>query len=330
VHTLQLEEPETLIHDHIIYSWPPGDAKGDTHRNAVLPAALTADALSTLPETIDKHLSLLVNVDQHFASFPLYPSPLRILRDIYVFYRALPPQSPYWQTLHQALKLLVLIHIGGDTTLPTPSSDPILLQLIRLKMPSLISSDSGDNNNTPTPTPCFIRSQFGTVIPTLAHKLMKQVLESLEQLLLNQACHEWPHALATLLVLLMAVESIQYHAAKLPYHCLLDGGSGARDSNDRNDSRNTMERKSPAADQQAIDALLRMYHSCFPGCHARLHPEFRNPEPSRPEDVFVEGVKAAASKAGTEYLKRKASEERREGDMGWFFDRLVARLLVGQ
>jgi hypothetical protein len=310
VHAFQIDQLDALFHDHTIYSWPPSDATGDLHTHAVLPAVLTPDAISSLPQTLDKHLSLLVT--QHFALFPLYCSPLRILREVYVFYRALPTQSPYSRTLHQALKLLVLIHIGGDLTLPPPSSDPILTQSMRIAMPNLNTNDDG---NLPTPTPCFIRSQFGAAMPALAHSLLKQVLSSLEHLLLNQACHEWPHTLAILIVVLMAVESIQYHASKLPYHHALDTAAPAT-----RDTRNT--------DQQGVDALLRMYQSCFSGCHARLQPGFSGPDTNKTEDVFVEGVKVAVQKAGMEYLEQRAGEEKRGDDMRWFFDRLVARLLV--
>lgn len=49
---------------------------------------------------------------------------------------------------------------------------------------------------------------------------------------------------------------------------------------------------------------------------------------SKPEDAFVEGVRAAVKKAGMPYLEKRARDERGGEDMGWFFDRLAAQLLV--
>ncbi|KAF2710497.1 hypothetical protein K504DRAFT_431113 [Pleomassaria siparia CBS 279.74] len=321
VHALQIKNTNALYHEHIIYSWPPSKAPGDTHLHAVLPAVLTPEALSTLPDTLDTHLSLLVT--QHFRSFPLYCSPLRILREIYIFYRSLSINTPSSRLIHQALKLLVLVHIGGDLTLPSPTSDATLEQLIRTTMP--------ENVQRTTPTPCFIRSQLGSVMPTLAQKLMNEVLSSLELLLLNRECSEWPIALAVLLVVLMTVESTQYHAAKVAYHHSYDSDpstsqqpTGANEGNDDH-----------TVDDADIKSLLTFYLACFSGCHARLKPDWRgeskraSPLAIGPEDRFVESVREAVKRASPDlYLAGKAGSKRQGEDMGFFFDRLVARVLV--
>ncbi|KAF2474600.1 uncharacterized protein BDR25DRAFT_301288 [Lindgomyces ingoldianus] len=329
-HAIEVYDSNALYHKHVIYSWLPGSSTGDIHTHVVLPAALTPEALDTLSDTLDTHLSLLVT--QHFRSFPLYASPLRILREVYIFYRSLPTNTPHSRLLHQSLKLLVLVHIGGDLTLPTPSSDPILAQLVRTSMALDLDEEEI------TPTPCFIRSQLGSVMPTIALSLMKDVLFRLEQLFLNRECHEWPVALAVLIIVLMTIESIQYHAAKLPYHHKYDtkptSGQKAEE----------MERK---VDEQGIKSLFSFYTACFSGCHARLRPDWEgeagpsteNPNPGfspnnqspdlKSEDKFIESVREAvkrASQAG--YLAIKANEEREGEDMVFFFDRLVARLLL--
>lgn len=332
VHALQIEDTNALYHDHVIYSWPPSSSPGDVHTHTVLPAVLTPEALSTLPEMLDKHLSLLVT--QHFRSFPLYCSPLRILREIYVFYRSLPTSTSSSRLLHQALKLLALVHIGGDLTLPAPSSDPILAQLIRTTMP--------EDVNHITPTPCFIRSQLGSIMPSLAQTLMNDVLSSLELLLLNRECSEWPLTLAVLLVVLMTVESIQYHAAKVAYHHSYDADS----SQTSTEAKETED--DHTLDDGDIKALLAFYSACFSGCHARLGPDWEGEATStssefgmsmgvsnlsslRPEDKFVESVREAVRRASPgAYLAGKASARRVGEDMGFFFDRLVARLLVLQ
>jgi len=311
VHPVQLNDDAPLVHEHIIYSWPPQPYTGSPHEHAVLPAVLTTDAQFQLTQTLDSHLSLLVA--HHFRAFPLYCSPLRILRDIYVFSRSLSTKSPHYRILHQALKLLVLVHIGGDITLPSRSESPMLEQVIRSTM------------NIPddlTPTLCFIRSQFGAIMPALALSLMKDVLTSLEQLLLNKNCDEWPIALAVLITVLMTVESIHYHAAKLPYHTHYDT------------SRSYITEDNVKVDDHGVKELLEFYIACFSGCHARLRPDWegesmQSHQTGTPEDVFIQSLREAIKREDTSsYLIKKAKEKRQDADMGYFFDRLVARLFT--
>jgi hypothetical protein len=313
VHALQLTDNDPLVHEHIIYTWPPEPFSGSPHKHAVLPAVLTSESNASLTQTLDSHLSLLVT--HHFRSFPLYCSPLRILREIYVFSRSIPTSSPHYCILHQALKLLVLVHIGGDITLPPRSESPVLAHLVRSTM---------DIPEDLTPTPCFIRSQFGAVMPGLALSYMKEVLSSLEPLLLNKDSDEWPIALATLITVLMTIESVQYHAAKRPYHQLYDA------------ARSSGTGEAPRVDDQGVKDLLSFYGACFSGCHARLRPEWEGESlqsSSRhaviPEDTFIDGLRKGIKEAnGAGYLVKKANEKRQGDDMGYFFDRLVARLLL--
>lgn len=309
-----------LLHEHNIYSWPPDASSSEAHTHAVLPAVLAPEAMGGLEKLLDAHLSLLVG--QHFSSFPLYCSPLRMLRHVYVYFRSLSIQTPYAQLLYKALKLLVLVHVGGDITLPSPSSYPTLEQLVQITA----SAPEGI-----TPTPCFIRSQFGSIMPKLALKLMREILVSLEQLFLRREIHEWPVAVATLIVLVMTVESIQYHASKLPYHHSHDSPMVRSQSKQERDF---------AADDEGVRQLLEFYFTCFSGCHARLSPDWRGdleagslPSHSKstsipPEDKFVENIREAVRQATPEYLEAKATEGRVGDDMGYFFDRLVARLLM--
>ncbi|KAF2185039.1 hypothetical protein K469DRAFT_632778 [Zopfia rhizophila CBS 207.26] len=331
VNALHVQDTNALYHNHIVYSWPPSTSSRSVHTHVVLPALLTPAALTTLQDTLDTHLSLLVT--SHFRSFPLYCSPLRILREIYVLYRSLPANSPHSRLLHQALKLLVLVHIGGDLTLPLPPTDPVLSQLIHASM-----AEFPDLESEISPTPCFIRAQLGSVMPELAMSLMRDVLSKLERVLLDRECQEWAIALAAILVLLMTVESIQYHDAKLPYH---------HSSNTNSDAGRNIGQETGRLDVQGAKSLLTFYSACFSGCHARLKPDWegdkdiassyaksgsRQEDPVsglRPEDKFVESVREAVKRAGQAgYLSAKVNKERDEGDMGWFFDRLVARLLL--
>jgi len=313
VHALHIEDSQTQFHEHIIYPWPPGTSAGTQHTHVVLPAVLTSDAMSTLMQTLDNHLSSLVS--HHFRMFPLFISPLRILREVYVYFRSLRITSPHYRTLNQALKLLVLVHIGGDITLPPPASNATLAQLMR---------DTMDLPSETPPTPCFIRAQFGAVMPGLALGYMKHVLAALEQLLLNRDCDEWPITLALLTTVLMTVESIHYHAAKVPYHTNYDAPRKSNPDGDR------------MVDDEGVKTLLDFYSSCFIGCHSRLRPGWEGEASTtsagraNPDDVFIESVRDAIKKASAAdgYLSRKAGETRQEGDMGFFFDRLVARLML--
>lgn len=74
-------------------------------------------------------------------------------------------------------------------------------------------------------TPCLIRGQFGAVIPSLAQDLLREALARLESICLARRCTDWPPVLATLATLCMAVESVQWHAAKEPYHAHFDASS---------------------------------------------------------------------------------------------------------
>lgn len=311
VHALYVRTGQDLVHEHVIYSWPPESSFGSAQNHAVLPAVLTDAAMADVMQSLDTHLSLLVT--HHFRSFPLYLSPLRILREVYIFYRSLPVDTTYSRTLQQALKLLVLVHVGGDITLPSPEDSPALAQLIKTTMDATMDA---------APTPCFIRSQFGSVMPALALTLMKDVLSSLEHMLLNHDQHEWPVVLATLSTVLMTIESIHYHAAKLPYHYSFDS---ARPSNPEEDLK---------VDDDGVRTLLAFYSACFSDCHARLRPDWegeagRHSGAGTPEDVFIESVRDGIRRASAVgYLSRKATEVRQGDDMEFFFDRLVARLLL--
>ncbi|KAF2134301.1 hypothetical protein P153DRAFT_109333 [Dothidotthia symphoricarpi CBS 119687] len=307
VHALHIEGYPTLIHTHVVYSWPPEPSSGCTHEDFVLPAVLTPDAASCLSQSLDMHLALLVT--RHFRAFPLYCSQLQILREVYIF-----SQSAYSRILLQALKLLVLVHIGGDITLPAPSQSPNLARLMSHTM-----NYSGAEDENIGPAPCFIRSQFGAVMPGLALMYMKDVLSSLEQLLLNREPDDWPVALAVLITVLMTVESIHYHAAKMPYH----SHYGSARSSDLEEDQET--------DDDGVRTLLDFYSACFSGCHARLRPDWEGEaqRANRADDVFVESVREVVRRASTAgYLAGKAEEKRQGDDMGFFFDRLVARLLI--
>lgn len=305
---------ETLVHEHLVYSWPPQSSTTATHTQPVLPAILSASATASLSQTLDSHLEHLVLSE--FKAFPPYLSPLRILDKVYTFFRSLPTSSPTSHLLLQSLKLLVLVHVGGDITLPKQSASTSLQQLVRCTMPH--------TPETARPSPCLLRAQFGAVMPALATQLMRSVLADLERLLFARNEVDWPVALASLMVVLMTVESIHYHAAKLPYH---DAYGPAR--------RENVDGSGFEADDGVVDTLLASYKACFSACHTRLQPHWQGDLSAAagktdPADQFVASVREAVGREGVEsYLAGKVHERFvDEEDMGFFFDRLVARLLL--
>ncbi|KAG9206369.1 hypothetical protein G6514_005096 [Epicoccum nigrum] len=312
VNPVFIDNEKPLVHEHLVYSWPPQSSTTATHTQPVLPAILSASAITSLSQGLDSHLEHLVLSE--FKAFPPYLSPLRILNKVYTFFRSLPAISDSSRLLLQALKLLVLVHVGGDITLPKQSDSTPLKQLVRCTMHIPEAS---------RPSPCLIRAQFGAAMPDLATKLMREVLSVLERILFSRNEDDWPVALAALMVVLMTVESIHYHAAKLPYH---DAYSPSRSENADGGFD---------ADDGAVDTLLASYKACFSACHTRLQPDWQGDlstgaGKTDPADQFVASVREAVGKEGVEsYLAGKVDEKFvDEEDMGFFFDRLVARLLL--
>jgi len=137
----------------------------------------------------------------------------------------------------------------------------------------------------------------------------------------------------------MAVESIQYHAAKVAYHAHYGNGAAVVDQRDEH-----VERQ--AANERAVEALLSFYRACYAGCHVQLQTDeercddgFAAPPPPPSPFVsfgqqqdptgFVANLKTAVLGAKT-YLEGKSrlTMISGSGDLGCFFDRLLARLLL--
>ena len=74
-----------LIHQHIVYPWPPTPEPDGSNGLAVFPAIL--GDTTNLKALLDERLAILV--DDYFDEFPLYHSPLRVLYEIYALYKSL-------------------------------------------------------------------------------------------------------------------------------------------------------------------------------------------------------------------------------------------------
>jgi hypothetical protein len=248
--------------------------------------------------------------------------------------------------LRQALKLLILIHIGGDTFIaPTPSSRAIIANFF------------GPGIDDANVTPCFIRGQLGPVFTELALDKMREVLRGLEFHCLSRKCQHFPLVIAAFAIVFMAVESIQYHSAKDPYHANHDTRSVGGRGGSVFDSHVT----NPALteeDSSSIDALLHFYKACFSGCHRdRLlsvsrgtgdaadsgssadggsestSPTVGVAEGSASGTIFVARLKDAVERVKIYLYERSrapvsTNATAKGGDITVFFDRLLAKLFL--
>ncbi|KAK3060490.1 hypothetical protein LTS18_008440, partial [Coniosporium uncinatum] len=274
-----------LFHKHTVYAWPPPARQTTPKRQCehyVFPAVLAET--EDLDEALEQHLALLV--EGHFEAFPLFGSPLKVLGEIWRFYKSLRSEDDAGigcdgeeagQLLLQALKLLVLVHVGDDLSLD-PNDD-----IVRTWFPFFDTPDHPvPSTCTPRePTPCFIRGQFGAVMPALAERLMKDCLCRLEAMSLSRQCRVWPVIFATFAVLLMTVETIQYHGAKEGYHAIYDDHDGGyRAEYDcqtasapvpiMRPGRSVSEDVMGGTGDEEVDALLSFYKTCYSGCHSKL------------------------------------------------------------
>jgi hypothetical protein len=228
--------------------------------------------------------------------------------------------------LRRALKLLILIHINGDIKIKQTRDSRATINHFfgHLDIPE------------ESVTPCFIRGQLGPVFEELALSLMKDVLKELEYHCLQRICSHFPLVISTFAVVFMAVESVQYHAAKDAYHSLYNDPpfAGPR-------ANTTNIRKLPSSEEnESIEALLSFYKVCFSGCHAdKLLSVSSSPpresteaayNPSTAGSRFVSGLKSAVEHVRQYLVERKAINISAKGgaDVTDFFDRLLARLFL--
>jgi hypothetical protein len=171
------------------------------------------------------------------------------------------------------------------------------------------------------------------VFSELAFSLMKDVLKELEIHCLSRDCGHFALVISTFALLFMAVESIQYHAAKDPYHSSYDPSS--------TENRPISTGLSFAAfeESEGVNALLNFYKACFSGCHSDRILSVPSPSKEKLESPssfssasskFVAGLRFAVEHA-RQYVVAKNSiiVSAKDGtDIHIFFDRLLARLFL--
>jgi len=78
-----------LRHEHVVYKWTGHHqmpSQRTVEKHWVFPALLTNPNPAGLKNAIDEHLTQLVDNPDNFAKFPVFKSPLVVLKDIYKFY----------------------------------------------------------------------------------------------------------------------------------------------------------------------------------------------------------------------------------------------------
>ncbi|KAF1815832.1 hypothetical protein P152DRAFT_455546 [Eremomyces bilateralis CBS 781.70] len=311
-----------LNHEHVVYPWPPkkdGTATKTHVNHKVLPVVLART--DDLFEMLDRYLERLVEDPENFRSFPVYASQLGVLRQIYMFKRR--SQRPEADMLKQALKALVLVHTAGNIKVDV--EDPGVKPIMAMHRVT----------DTTRVMPCFVRGQLGVVMPQLAKRLMDTTLKKMEPHLYSRDCEEWPLVLATFMVLLMTIESIQYHAAKEAYHALFDRISA--DPGAPAFSAHTGPHSSKIDDKTAV-CLLEQYSKCFQKCHKKLTmtapKTLASPSSvgSRADqeacDRFIDDLRSTIERCNPYLEQRCELKVDRADNMSFFFDRLVAKLLL--
>lgn len=344
-----LDARKKLVHKHIVYQWPPRANEATARcscQHLVFPAVVANT--SNLQAVLDRHLGILV--DEYFDQFPAYESIFRILRPIQAFYQRLP-EGETQQLLRQALKLLTLVHVGGDVQVCDGDATASLL-IVKIFGPATGIGTrpyfaTCPSNIGALPTPCFIRGQFGEVMPLLAQDLMKDVLVRLELLSLARECNQWANACATFAVFVMAVESIQYHTKKIAFHA--DGGPAIEEMSrvfgppapPELVGQKTQQTQPLSSMEQALQALVGFYKSCFSGCHSRLSDEpggrqrsssgggsaLRSGQRDAQESLVTELKKVLAG-AQTYLLEKSKASCKTGEDLSCFFDRSLAKLFL--
>lgn len=293
-----------LTHNHLMYQWPLGEkqlTERRQYKHEVFPAILPDDGqLRTLLEQ-----QLTVLVEDHFESFPRHQSKLEVLPSIHKFYKTIP-ESEVRRLLGNCLRLLVLVHMGGDFQMDEEDAATRSIRAHLVRSGILggdgLGSPPDDFDTCPRnmgkfPVPCFIRGQFGKIMPQLANDLMVDILSQLEKFCLTQKCELWVPVLAAFTVIIMTVESIDYHAEKISFHASLDHGTSNIKTSPTSIAAAALSQSpvaitttsthepsctashgdgphthsaTPALSEQAFNFLLRFYHACFPSCHSQL------------------------------------------------------------
>jgi hypothetical protein len=175
-------------------------------------------------------------------------------------------------------------------------------------------------------TPCFIRSQLGPVFSQISHRLMRGALTELEILSQSRDVSKFPMIVSTFSVLLMAMESLQYHFCKIPYHTHHDNPGQIKEQERDPKTRNLDE-------LHGADVLLRFYKAT--NCHAligKICSESALPAAVTTLEAdptgFLSDLKASVMQSESYLRVRLDTLIVPRADMGSIFDRLLAKMYL--
>lgn len=344
---------ERLRHKHLVYQWPLRHKQATEKQeqyHQVFPAVLVST--DDLKDKLHHHLGRLVG--ECFDDFPTHRSQLKVLRPFHTFYKTLPDGEPR-RLIKEAFKLLVLVHIGGDFHMDATDNTSRLIVRHFFEVtgesscPDSFDTCPRDMGNFPTP--CFIRGQFGLVMPQMAHEMMVSILNRVERMSLSQKCEMWPYAIVTFGLLLMAVESIDYHAEKVSFHADLDTARarsqseptrcapcGLQPALDSSPSTGP-PRTGRANSDQACEQLVGFYRRCFPNCHRRLTGPSDTPgrkrsgsaaaaEQQEAQNTLIAELRSALSNAEAYLMEKGSDVGKTEDDLSFYFDRKLAKFFL--
>jgi hypothetical protein len=180
-------------------------------------------------------------------------------------------------------------------------------------------------------TPCFIRSQLGPIFSQMSHQYMRNVLMELERLSPTENATKFPIIISTFSVLLMAMESLQYHVSMLPYHTHHDGLPPHPAAVWEPQSRNLDE-------MDKSDILIRFYKAT--NCHAQLKGLGTAAEGSKTHKfmtdvswdlettMFLFSFHQAILVARSYLINKRQISVVSGTDMTAFFDRLLSKMYL--
>lgn len=120
--------------------------------------------------------------------------------------------------LQKSLRLLCLIH-ACDISVST--EDPTVCDIY---IKHIWEKFRPENRVNAGLTACYLRAEFGRVIPELARSLLTKILQCLFQIYDEKGRDRLPVVVSVNVLVMMTLESIMSRGARIPYHFLLSKG----------------------------------------------------------------------------------------------------------
>ncbi|KAB8337082.1 hypothetical protein FH972_021386 [Carpinus fangiana] len=250
VRVFQAQSEASVRHRHVVQT-PEHRAQKNVSflcDDLVLPIVLCNT--DTLAHDIDEHITRLV--ESHFREFSWYRDHFNTLEKIYglyTHYRHSFDQQKYAILLQKALRLLCLIHAND---ISVDITDPATQEIF---MNNIWTPFQPDNRKNAGLTACYVRAEFGTVIPGLARLLMTEVLQSLFQIYNENVSDQLPVVVSVNVLLMMILESIMYKGARVPYHFFLPKTSSSTQATEQSFASDTSSDTGSASSTTSLGSI---------------------------------------------------------------------------